>query len=66
MALVICSRKVSGPLPVLVTRNSISCWVAPAMTGTLGVCKVTTTSRISATVTLAVFEVAVALTDPTV
>jgi hypothetical protein len=39
--------------------------VSPALTATLGVCAVTTTSRISATLTLTVFEVAVVLTPPT-
>jgi hypothetical protein len=39
--------------------------VAPAVTAALGVCAVTTTSRISATVTLTVFEVAIVETVPT-
>ena len=58
-------RNVSGPLPVLVTRKTSSCCVAPAVTAALGVCAVTMTSMISATVTLTVLEVAVVETVPT-
>ena len=39
--------------------------MSPAVTATLGVCAVTTTSRISATVTLTVLEVVVVATVPT-
>jgi hypothetical protein len=58
-------RNASGPLPVLVTRNTSTCCVLPAATATLGVCGVTTTLMISATVRVAVLDEVVVETLPT-